>query len=575
MSTYKNKKVVINGKTYLLGESVGSGGNGYVCSARVEDDLVEYAIKFLTVRAEDDNYKLKKERFENELNFCEKASHPNIIKVYGHGEFDGRLCYVMERHPKTLKKVIEEEVDMFQLLKYLEQLCEAVKYIHKKGIIHRDIKPENVFLNNNGQLVLADFGIAHFVDSTLTLSGDWLGNKSYAAPEQLAKGYATDITPACDIFSLGMIINELFTKVKPSGSKYTMISEVEPMLYSLDDLVYRCMLQNPAERPEIDEVLAEITLIRGDIQQDADTFLDNVLVDELLPEEVVNNILNKACRDVLAAKYIFQRTSEEELDRYDCNYHRDIRYNVSEYVKALYFQKLVYEMCLHKFKYESNVYSSGSQYSPLNLENQTENELYKKFENIILKRQIQRSENDLTGQILKLFSSCCDYHCEELLSEVSDIEKLVVALDDSPILYVVYKLRKTFDIEILNEIDLVEHINVNWTTTVCDEFEKGSLYRESDSEEQYILEKMQEDWGIIWRRIDSKHFSIKFRDKDSYRRFRRNALEIAKPYHVFEGDVLTLIRIRREFNGIIELEPWNSFDVLNAVAKILGMRDDF
>ena len=89
MAIYKNKRVIINGKNYLLGESIGSGGNGYVCSAKIEDDLVEYAIKFLTVKAEEANYEQKKERFANELNFCEETNHPNIIKVYGHGEFDG------------------------------------------------------------------------------------------------------------------------------------------------------------------------------------------------------------------------------------------------------------------------------------------------------------------------------------------------------------------------------------------------------------------------------------------------------------------------------------------------------
>lgn len=575
MATYRNKEIVIAGKRYLLGENVGNGGSGHVCSARIAEDTVEYAVKFLNVREGEANYKQKKKRFEQEIKFCEETNHQNIVKVFGHGEFEGQLCYVMKRQPKTLKDVIREEKDAFQLFNYIEQLCEAVKYIHKQGVVHRDIKPENIFLDSEGKILLADFGIAHFVDSTLTTPGEWLGNRHYVAPEQLIKGCATEVTTACDIYSIGMIINEMFTKSKPSGSKYITISEVEPIFSSMDDVVYRCMLQNPVERPEIDEVLAEITLLKGTIEQDVKFFFDGVLADEEVHEDEVEKILSKSCKDILIGKYIFQKVSDEDLDRFDCDYHSDIHYNASEYISNLYFQKLAYEQCLYKFRYESNVYSRGEHYSALNLENQSDSEVYKMFERIILQKKIEERNLDLTGEILKLFSSCCDYHCTELLRDILELEKQVAAdLTDAPIVYIIYHLRKVFDSETIKEIDLIDNIKINWGKTALVEKEEEKLYKETDNKENYVLDKLKEESGVIWNRIDSKHFSVKFRDKDSYRCFRGRALEISKTSYVFEGDVLRLIRIKREYNGVIELEPLDSFDV-NVIANILGIRNDY
>lgn len=147
-------------------------------------------------------------------------------------------------------------------------------------------------------LVLADFGIAHFVESTLTKPGDWLGNKSYAAPEQLIKGSTQRITSACDIYSVGTIINEMFTKTKPAGSSFLTISEITPLLSPLDSLVNRCMRQNATERPKIDEVLLEIKFIRGDISQNMESILDIFSTNDHFPDgEDAKIILNMSCKD--------------------------------------------------------------------------------------------------------------------------------------------------------------------------------------------------------------------------------------------------------------------------------------
>ena len=91
MATYKNKKIIFNDVEYILGEGIGDGGNGHVCAAKTLGETTEYAVKFLTIKKDEKNYGVKSERFLAELRFCEEADHPNVLKVFGHGEFEGQL----------------------------------------------------------------------------------------------------------------------------------------------------------------------------------------------------------------------------------------------------------------------------------------------------------------------------------------------------------------------------------------------------------------------------------------------------------------------------------------------------
>lgn len=576
MSKYKNKKIECSGVEYTLRDSLGSGGNGFVLSANVRNTPDEYAVKFLSAKEGDENYKTKSERFLAELHFCEITDHKNVLKVFGHGEFNGHLYYIMPRYSKTLNTVIKEEHDFFKLLDYAIQLCEAVKFIHDRGVFHRDIKPENVFIDNNSNLVLADFGIAHFVESTLTKPGDWLGNKSYAAPEQLIKGSTQRITSACDIYSVGTIINEMFTKTKPAGSSFLTISEITPLLSPLDSLVNRCMRQNATERPKIDEVLLEIKFIRGDISQNMESILDIFSTNDHFPDgEDAKIILNMSCKDLLAARHIFENASEDELKGYDPNYHSHIRYNVSSQLKNLYFQRRVLAMCIDKFNYEARVYSNGGQYTPLDLHNSQDFGIYKSFENILNRHTVENYTLDTQGQILKIFSSCCNYHCEELLCGVQKLEQFITELDNAPIIYIVHHLRNVLPADDVQKIDIVEHLMINWTHTTCMEVKTDMLYKTNRNDEKHILSLFENKWNATCNKLNTKYYSVKFKERSDYECFKTFALTLAKPYYVFEGDVLDIIRIKRECDGIIELEPWNSFDITNVLAKVLGLREDY
>lgn len=570
MSTYKNKKITFNGLEYTLGERIGAGGNGEVYSATTENDTNEYAVKILVNFNE-----AKKQRFLNEINFCEKCHHKNVLKVLGHSEFKNKPCYIMQRFPKTLKDIINDEQDYLKLLLYSLELCEAVQYVHEKNIIHRDIKPENIFIDKNSNIVLADFGISHFDDSTLTKTNEWLGNKSYAAPEQLLKGKTQSVTKACDIYAVGAIINEMFTKEKPSGSKFRTISEIEPILSTLDDLIYRCMLQNPIERPTIDEILIELKLIYSDIEKNFNLIRKNNIINVALSKMTINQILKTASKDLLSAKQIFERVPIEELKKYNINYHTNIRYTVSSNLKCRYFQKMLYRQCMIKFNYESHAYYEGNPYTPLNLNDPQDQRIFNEFKSIVDKYKIKEYIYDNSGQILKIFSSCCDYHCKEIITNVLKIEKTIKYLNNSSIIYIVCSLREVLSIEDTIDFNFIDHVYINWKTSSCENQENDFLYNYDDTTEKLILTKFKNQWNAIYSKINFQYYSVKFKEQKDYELFKNFALKKAKPYYIFEGDVLNIIRIKKSYNGIIELEPWNTFDITNVLAKILGFRTDY
>ena len=81
-----------------------------------------------------------------------------------------------------------------------------------------------------------------------------------------------------------------------------------------------------------------------------------------------------------------------------------------------------------------------------------------------------------------------------------------------------------------------------------------------------------QDWH---GKADFKHYYVRFKTTDSFNMFKKHALELSHPYYVFEGDVQKVLRVKREYHDIVELEPLDHFDITNTLAKILGLRSDY
>ena len=565
-SKLKGKEIVGKENVYKMLDHLADGGNGNVWKAKCNNEIV--AIKLLGKKEMEDHKKVA--RFNQEIKFSKKHTHKNIIRVYDSGEFDDRLFYVMPLYDKTLRDIIQGEISISQIFNYILQICEGINFIHNKGVIHRDIKPENILLGGE-EVVIADLGIAHFENFDITEKGELLANRVYAAPEQKKKGLSKEISKSVDIYALGCIINELFTKENPLGTNFMKIADKYPGLNKLDNLVDRCMRQNPDERPSIDEVILEISLIKGEHNKSITEIKDWLGLDYELEEPCLDPIkfdelLDIASEDILIAKYIFENVNGDDLDKYNINYNCHIHYKIDEELQKKYFNSLLEISCKSKFNYESYEYGK-SIHKTLDLNLKGDKKIYDDF------YKIMEQYGEVDGKILKLFVSCYNYHCKEILDQCKIIIEEVNNLLDAPILYIVKRLKNI----ISSDIKVENHIQINYEATKYDH--SPSNIRELKSnleneEEIKILNRFKEKYNIIYRKKDSK-YSVFFSDYKKYLEFKEFAIDLARPHFIFEGDVLDIIKIKRSYDGIVELYDLDSFEVRNVLAKILGFRKDY
>ena len=191
---------------YRLVALLGRGGMGEVYRA---DDLTldqPVALKFLPegVGATDSRIA----QFHNELRVARQVSHKNVCRLYDLGDADGRRFLTMEYVDgedlsSSLRRFGRMPPD--KAVQIARQLCAGIAAAHEKGVLHRDLKPANVMLDGNGDVRIADFGIATLGDA----EGEGVaGTPQYMAPELLAGRPATTKS---DIFALGLILFEVFT----------------------------------------------------------------------------------------------------------------------------------------------------------------------------------------------------------------------------------------------------------------------------------------------------------------------------------------------------------------------------
>jgi len=251
--------------SYELLEALGEGGSGTVYRA-LADGNSPCALKVLDPEKATSE---KRKRFRNEMGFCQRSVHKNIVKVLdqGIGVLRGKDApfYVMPLYPKTLRTLIRAGIPPEQALPLFKQLLDGVEAAHLQRVYHRDLKPENVLFDPaEGALVIADFGVARFSEEllhTTVMTGPRakLMNQAYAAPEQRTPGEAVD--GRADIFALGLILNEMLTRSIPYGTGYARVSETFPALSYIDQVVERMIRQRPDDRPAtISEVRQQLSV---------------------------------------------------------------------------------------------------------------------------------------------------------------------------------------------------------------------------------------------------------------------------------------------------------------------------
>lgn len=244
---------------YELVEIVGQGGTGRVWRAK-DSSGADVAVKILNPDCANSQ---RRKRFQNEIIFCSKYEHANVVRVVDHGVYTGGKIstpfYVMPLYQGSLRDALAGSSDLQPRLRYFDQVLSGVDAAHLLGVTHRDLKPENILYDKNKQVVLvADFGIAHFTDEELytaveTRNNDKVGNFLYAAPEQRARGQA--VGKPADIYALGLMLNEIFTGHVPQGAGYRTVGDVASEYVWIDEIVSEMIQQDPARRPASIDVI--------------------------------------------------------------------------------------------------------------------------------------------------------------------------------------------------------------------------------------------------------------------------------------------------------------------------------
>ncbi len=204
---------------YEIVKSIGSGGAGKVYLA---NDLVTG--KQVAVKTADPNTTLSNndKRFKLEADILSKLNSKYIIAFYDYFVQDGIQMIVMEYvEGITLEHKLRKEkrISSEEALKFTKQLLEALREVHSHKVYHRDIKPDNIHITIDGDMKLLDFGIVQeSEDQNLTRQGSVIGTISYLAPEIILNPYKK-ANPRTDIYSVGIMIYELLTGVKPFKAK--------------------------------------------------------------------------------------------------------------------------------------------------------------------------------------------------------------------------------------------------------------------------------------------------------------------------------------------------------------------
>ena len=259
---------------YRIVRLLGRGGMGEVYEAEDLELRAPIAVKLVLPEIAAKPEIL--DRFKREVLLARQVTHPNVCRIFDlgyHAAAAGRITFLtMEMlSGETLAARLERSGRMTVAEAYplVEQLAAGLTAAHREGIVHRDFKSANVFLApgeaHGVRVKIMDFGLARAVNgsdsarTTLTVAGLMIGTPAYMAPEQIAGG---EITPATDIYALGIVMYEMVTGVLPFAgdtpwivatkrlreappSPRTHTPELDPLW---EAAILRCLEQNPADR---------------------------------------------------------------------------------------------------------------------------------------------------------------------------------------------------------------------------------------------------------------------------------------------------------------------------------------
>jgi eukaryotic-like serine/threonine-protein kinase len=204
------------------------------------------------------------ERFRREEEIGQSLDHPGVVKTYN-GEARSRVYMVLEWvEGRLLRAILNEEkvLPVDRAVKIALGICDALDYMHKRGVVHRDLKPENVMVDSSDNIKLIDFGIAMKEDArrlTFVNLSSTLGTPDYISPEQV-KGQRGD--QRSDVYALGIMLYEMLTGRVPFVEPNPLAAMNERLLHDpppprelnpgispqLEEILYRALERDPRHR---------------------------------------------------------------------------------------------------------------------------------------------------------------------------------------------------------------------------------------------------------------------------------------------------------------------------------------
>ena len=242
---------------YRIVALLGRGGMGEVFRA---DDLSlgqPVALKFLPEAMTDED---TLERFRSEVRIARRISHPNVCRVYDIGQADNQVFLSMEYvDGEDLASLLRRigRLPSDKAVEIARKICAGLAAAHDKGVLHRDLKPANIMLDGRGEVLVMDFGLAGLAHEIEDVRS---GTPAYMAPEQLA---GKEVTARSDIYSLGLVLYELFTgkaafdgktleeivRVRRDSTPHrpsTLVRDLDP---AVERAIMHCLEAEPENRP--------------------------------------------------------------------------------------------------------------------------------------------------------------------------------------------------------------------------------------------------------------------------------------------------------------------------------------
>jgi len=266
---------------YIIKRELGRGGMGAVYLAEQPGLGREVAIKELILSAVADPTALK--RFMQEAQVMARTSHPNLVQVHDLEQMGDANYIVLEfvRGKSLRDRINQGNLPLPQTFAVMHGVLQALDYAHKHAIVHRDMKPENVLMSEEGDVKVADFGIARLTDdsgagSTATKTGTTVGTPQYMSPEQVA---SSKVDGRSDLYSAGIMFYELvvgqppFTASEADGPFTLMAKHVQappkpPSVHrpgldmGLEEVILKSLSKRPEERyqsgQEFDDAMSRI-----------------------------------------------------------------------------------------------------------------------------------------------------------------------------------------------------------------------------------------------------------------------------------------------------------------------------